>query len=180
MVRAHLISSCLVAALALGLSLWSGQAAMAQSAEGQLFEGDDAAGAVIEPAAGQMESQTERRAVVLGTLDKITARVSNLEAPIDEPVRFNTLEITARACNSTPPEEPPETSAFLEVRELKRGEEPVTIFTGWMFASSPALSAMEHPVYDVWVLNCTTLAPEAEGESAKKSPSDESASASNP
>lgn len=175
MERPRLHVTGFAAAFALVLALWPGAGAIAQTADSQIFAQRDTA-ADTEPAAGQ----GERRAVVLGTLDKITARVSNLEAPIDEPVRFSTLEITARACNSTPPEEPPETSAFLEVRELKRGEDPVTVFTGWMFASSPALSAMEHPVYDVWVLSCTTLAPGGEGESAKKSPSDETASASNP
>lgn len=130
----------------------------------------------IEPGAGPVAAG--RKAVVLGTLDKITARVSELEAPIDEPITFGTLEITARACNSTPPEEPPETSAFLEVREMKRGESPTTVFVGWMFASSPALSALEHPVYDVWVLSCTALSPETEDGSAKKSPEDETASLS--
>ncbi|RMF07571.1 MAG: DUF2155 domain-containing protein [Alphaproteobacteria bacterium] len=120
------------------------------------------------------------KAVVLGTLDKITARVSDLVAPIDKPVTFGTLEITARACNSTPPEEPPETSAFLEIREHRRGEDPSTVFVGWMFASSPALSAMEHPVYDVWVLSCTTLSPDTDNGSAKKSADDDTASRSSP
>lgn len=127
------------------------------------------------PASGLAE-----RAVVLGTLDKITARVSNLEVPLNEPVRFGTLEITARSCNSTPPEEPPETSAFLEIREIRRNEEPKNVFSGWMFASSPALSAMEHAVYDVWVLSCTTLSPETEDGSAKKSASPDTATPNNP
>lgn len=117
-----------------------------------------------DPRSGQFIAQpsrnaTPRKAVILGTLDKITGRVAELEAPLDQAVAFGTIEITSRACNSTPPEEPPETSAFLEVRDLRRGEEPVTVFTGWMFASSPALSAMEHAVYDVWVLRCKTLSP---------------------
>jgi hypothetical protein len=98
--------------------------------------------------------------VVLQGLDKITARVSRLEVPIDGTVRFGTLEITARACHQTPPEEVPEASAFLEIREAKPGAAPVAVFSGWMFASSPALSAMEHPVYDVWVLGCLAAAAE--------------------
>jgi hypothetical protein len=124
--------------------------------------------------------KVEQRAVVLGTLDKITARVSNLDVPINQSVRFGTLEITARSCNSTPPEEAPETSAFLEIREIKRNEDPTSVFSGWMFASSPALSAMEHPVYDVWVLSCTTLSPETEEGSAKKSASPDTAAPNNP
>ena len=95
--------------------------------------------------------------VVLQGLDKTTARVSTFEAPISEPVRFGALEITVRACDRTPPEEPPESAAFIEIREIKPDEEAVvTLFQGWMFASSPALSALEHPVYDVWVLDCKT------------------------
>ena len=92
--------------------------------------------------------------VVMQGLDKVTARISTFEAPLDTPVGFGALRITVRHCDRTPPEEPPESVAFLEVDEVKRGQEPSAIFTGWMFASSPALSAMEHPVYDVWVLEC--------------------------
>ncbi len=93
-------------------------------------------------------------AAVLQGLDKITARISTFKAPLGEKVRFGTLEVTARACDKRPPEEPPESTAYLEIREIRPGEEPVKIFAGWMFASSPALSALEHPVYDVWVVDC--------------------------
>lgn len=92
----------------------------------------------------------------LQALDKITARVSLIEAPLDLPVRFGTLEITVRSCNKTPPEEPPESAVFLEIRELKPGEPATKLFEGWMFASSPGLSALEHPVYDVWVIDCNS------------------------
>ena len=91
---------------------------------------------------------------VLQGLDKVTARVSEIEAPLHRLLRFGTLEIIVRACQKTPPEEPPESAAFLEIRDAKPGEASVALFTGWMFASSPALSALEHPVYDVWVLDC--------------------------
>ena len=93
---------------------------------------------------------------VLQGLDKVTARVSTIEAPVGETVRFGTLEIIARTCDKRPPEEPPESAAFLDIWEVRRGEAAVALFRGWMFASSPALSAMEHPVYDVWVLDCDT------------------------
>lgn len=92
--------------------------------------------------------------VVLQGLDKVTARITALEAPIDQAVRFGTLEIRARACRKRPPDETPETAAFLEIDEARPGEAPSRVFTGWMFASSPALSALEHPVYDVWVTDC--------------------------
>lgn len=91
---------------------------------------------------------------VLQGLDKVTARVQTIEAPVGQPVHFGTLEIVVRTCRERPPEETPESAAFLEISEIKRGETAASRFRGWMFASSPALSAMEHPVYDVWVLDC--------------------------
>ena len=91
---------------------------------------------------------------VLQALDKVSARVLPLEAPVGQTITFGNLEITARACDKRPPEEQPESAAFLEIVEKHEGEPPATQFIGWMFASSPALSAMEHPVYDVWVLDC--------------------------
>lgn len=93
-------------------------------------------------------------AAILQGLDKITARISTIKAPVGRPVRFGTLEITVRACDKRPPEEPPESAAYMEIRELRPGEPPARVFAGWMFASSPALSALEHPVYDVSVKDC--------------------------
>ncbi len=98
-------------------------------------------------------SAQERQGVLQG-LDKVTARVSTFNVPLDRPTRFGTLEITLRACHKRPPEEPPESAAFLEIRELRLGEQPRSLFSGWMFASSPALNPLQHPVYDVWVLDC--------------------------
>ncbi len=105
-------------------------------------------------AGGAAAQEADPKIAVLQGLDKVTARVSTIQAPIDEAVRFGTLRITARTCTKTPPEEPPETTVFLEVIEARPGESPLRVFSGWMFASSPALSAMEHPVYDVWVIDC--------------------------
>ena len=100
----------------------------------------------------------EYKVALLQGLDKVTARVSPLRAPIGVPTEFGTLEIVARACRETPPTEPPESAAFLEIRELPPASEPdappTRLFSGWMFASSPAISALEHPVYDVWVTGC--------------------------
>ena len=91
---------------------------------------------------------------VMQGLDKVTARISTFDAPIGLPVRFGTLEITVRVCHKTPPEEPPESAVYLEVVEVRSDEVTTLVFQGWMFASSPALSALEHPVYDVWVIDC--------------------------
>lgn len=91
---------------------------------------------------------------VLQALDKLVARVHEVEAPLNQETRLGTLLITVRQCSVSPPEAPPEASAFLEINEQRPGEEVKKVFSGWMFASSPALSAMEHPVYDVWVVGC--------------------------
>jgi hypothetical protein len=103
--------------------------------------------------------------VVLQALDKITARVSRITVPVGGTVTFGSLQITAKACDKHPPEETPESAAFLQVVEVKPGEAPVGRFSGWMFASSPALSAMEHPVYDLWVLDCINAESAPSGNS---------------
>ena len=97
---------------------------------------------------------------VLQGLDKVTARVSTIQAPVGDVVTFGALEIIARVCDKKPPEETPESAAFLDIWEVRPGEPTISLFRGWMFASSPALSAMEHPVYDVWVLDCANPPPE--------------------
>jgi hypothetical protein len=100
----------------------------------------------------------EHHVAVLQGLDKVTARISPVRAPLGAPTTFGTLEIVARTCRETPPTEPPESAAFLEIRELPPASDPdgprTELFSGWMFASSPAVSALEHPVYDVWVVDC--------------------------
>ncbi|BCW89557.1 hypothetical protein sos41_27230 [Alphaproteobacteria bacterium SO-S41] len=96
-----------------------------------------------------------RRAVIMGGLDKITARTVKIIAPVGVTVRFKKLLITPRTCYVRPPEETPETSVFVEVSEpTPQGEGLQRLFSGWMFASSPGLNALEHPVYDVWVVGC--------------------------
>ena len=87
-------------------------------------------------------------------LDKVTARTSTFTIAVGETKAMGSLRITLRACKENPPIEPPESAAFLEVAEIKPGEQAEPVFSGWMFASSPALSAMEHAIYDVWVLSC--------------------------
>jgi len=91
---------------------------------------------------------------VLQGLDKVTGRVQTIDAPVGATIHFGTLEIIARTCRKRPPEEQPESAAFLDIWEIKPGEAAASLFRGWMFASSPALSALEHPVYDIWVLDC--------------------------
>jgi hypothetical protein len=106
-----------------------------------------------------VESAAPHNRVVLRALDKITARITEFELELGTELRFGTLSIVARYCRTRPPIEPPETFAFLEIDDLKRGGKRERVFEGWMVASSPALNALEHPVYDVWVINCKMVEP---------------------
>lgn len=92
--------------------------------------------------------------VILRALDKVTGHVKQIEVGTGESVSFEKLRITARSCRKSLPEDPPESLAYLEVQEEKAGHMSL-VFSGWMFASTPSVSAMEHPVYDVWVVECT-------------------------
>lgn len=91
---------------------------------------------------------------VLQGLDKVTARIQTFDAPVSRPVVFGSLRVRVRICKKKPPEETPESAAFLEITDERPGEPIKSVFSGWMFASSPALSAMEHAIYDVWVVDC--------------------------
>ncbi len=87
-------------------------------------------------------------------LDKITGRTTTFDVKIDETVQFGALQVTPRVCHTRPPTEPAQTTAFVEVDEITLANKIQRIFTGWMFAASPGLNAVEHPVYDVWLVNC--------------------------
>lgn len=117
-----------------------------------------------------------RSAVKLRALDKITGNSTDLTAKVGDTLKFGRLSVTVRACFQAPPQDTPESAAFLEIHALgaastrataaekagkeTRGPKPVgpdgLLFSGWMFASSPGLSALEHPTYDVWVISCNT------------------------
>ncbi len=111
--------------------------------------------AVLAAVAFAAPAAAEPHAVaVLQTLDKVTARVSTVDVPVGGAIRLGTLVVRVRQCDKRPPEETPESAAFLEIQEQRPGESGIRLFTGWMFASSPALNGLEHPVYDVWVVDC--------------------------
>jgi hypothetical protein len=110
-----------------------------------------AAGAMVSALGAEMIA--EPLAQMQG-LDKITARVSQFNAPVGQTVRFGTLSVSVRDCRRSPPEERPENAAFVEIYESRPGEAKERLFSGWMFSSSPALSALEHAVYDVNLLAC--------------------------
>lgn len=128
--------------------------------------------AEVEPAspttpepAGEPMRRPRHRVAVLQALDKITAETIRFEVPVGRPVRWKGLVFTVRACETTAPDEPMrDAMAYVEVRSQPRLDDRRTasrrVFQGWMFASSPGLSAMEHPVYDAWVIACQAAAPE--------------------
>ncbi|MGN1091625.1 MAG: DUF2155 domain-containing protein [Alphaproteobacteria bacterium] len=91
---------------------------------------------------------------VLRGLDKLTGRTSTFSVPVGDVVQFGRIFIAPDSCYTRPPEESPENAAFLFIYEKSLKGENIELFKGWMFSSNPALSSMEHPVYDVWVLEC--------------------------
>ncbi|MGO9774624.1 MAG: DUF2155 domain-containing protein [Roseiarcus sp.] len=91
---------------------------------------------------------------VFAGLDKITGRIITFEVAIDETVQFGSLQITPRVCYSRPPTEAPQTDVFAEVDEVEQDKTYRRIFTGWMFADSPGMHGIEHPVYDIWLTDC--------------------------
>lgn len=104
--------------------------------------------------------------LTLRGLDKVTGHVQTLELAIGEEAKFGKLHITARQCRKSLPEDPPEALAFLEITEASKMDEKLPVFTGWMFASAPSISAMEHPVYDVWLVSCEGTTTQESAESS--------------
>jgi hypothetical protein len=100
--------------------------------------------------------------VVLRALDKTYGVTRDIQAPVGKAVKFGTLSIVAKSCSKRAPEETPEISAYLEIHDTplsgdpKKPAEEKAVFSGWMFWSSPALNALDHPSYDVWVMDCKT------------------------
>ena len=106
-------------------------------------------------------------------LDKITGRITNFDVYIDETVQFGALQITPRVCYTRPPTETQRTSVFVEVDQVSLRGTINRIFTGWMFADSPALNAVDHAVYDIWLLECkqtTDVPPPPESTAPEAAP----------
>jgi hypothetical protein len=98
--------------------------------------------------------RVENSVAVFAALDKVTAKISRLEVPLNETRNFGALKVTPRVCFTREPTEPPKTTTFVEVDETLLDGKEKRIFTGWMFADSPGLNAVEHPVFDVWLTDC--------------------------
>jgi hypothetical protein len=97
----------------------------------------------------------ENGVAVFAALDKVTARIQKLEVKLGDTVNFGALRITPRMCYTRAPTEPPKTTSFVQVDEVMLDGKQNRIFSGWMFAESPGLNAVEHPVFDVWLTDCT-------------------------
>lgn len=91
---------------------------------------------------------------VFSGLDKITGRIVSFEVAINETVQFGALQMTPRVCFTKPPTETPNTTSFVEVEEPGNDGKSRKVFSGWMFAASPGLHGIEHPVYDIWLVDC--------------------------
>ena len=102
---------------------------------------------------------------MFAALDKVTAAVKQLTVQLNQTGEFRTLKITPRACYTRAPTEPPRTSTFVEIDEVMFDGKEKRIFTGWMFAESPGLNPLLHPVFDVWLTACSQpqRAPAAKG-----------------
>lgn len=120
---------------------------------------------------------------IFSALDKVTARISKFEVPLNETATFGALKVTPRVCYSRPPTEQPKTTSFVEVQEILLDGKEQRIFSGWMLAESPGLHAVEHPVFDVWLTECSKpvsvsvdqVARPVTPEGAEAAPSDQPA-----
>lgn len=108
--------------------------------------------------------------VKLRSLNKLNARTQTFEAKVGTTLTFGQLYIKVQSCRKAPPVEEPESAAFLQIWEGEQNADSQWIFSGWMFASSPGLSHMDHPVYDVWVLDCLSDQPEEVASPASETP----------
>lgn len=142
-----------------------------------------AAMCLLPVSVAQTQSYQQQNTVMLRALDKITGRSTDFTMAVGEPKVYGSLRVDLEVCFQTPPEEPPESAAFLRITsatskqvqtmtaprdmtpeelEATEGEDPDVRFSGWMFASSPGLNALEHPVYDIWVIACSEVDPDIE------------------
>jgi len=124
------------------------------SSEAPQNAGGTADNAPSQPAAPAPIVRVKNSVAVFSGLDKITGRTTSFRIRINETYQFGSLQITPRVCYTNPPNEPVKTDGFVEVNEITLDQKIKRIFTGWMFADSPGLNAVDHPIYDVWLTDC--------------------------
>ena len=110
--------------------------------------------AVLQLPGATIAAPIENPIATFSGLDKVTGRIISFDVYVNETVQFGALRVTPRTCHTQPPTEEPNTMVFAEVDEITLDSKIRRIFTGWMFAASPGLNAVEHPVYDVWLKGC--------------------------
>ncbi|MBE7185023.1 MAG: DUF2155 domain-containing protein [Methylobacterium mesophilicum] len=144
--------------------------ALAQDESGDLPAVDPDQQGETLPDQQQTAPQTDQRlsspVAEFSGIDKITGRIINFDVYVNETVQFGALQVTPKVCYSRPNAEEPKTDSFVQVDEITLDRKIRRIFTGWMFAESPGLNAVEHPIYDVWLKDCKQKsdvpAPEAQ------------------
>ncbi len=112
--------------------------------------------AALLPPVAANAARIENPVAVFSGLDKITGRITTFDVYVDETVQFGALQVTPKACYSRDQSEAQKIDGFVEVDEITLDRKIRRIFTGWMFAASPGLNAVEHPIYDVWLKDCKT------------------------
>ena len=113
-----------------------------------------ASAALMAQASPALADKFRNPTAIFAGLDKITGRIIAFEVEVNETVQFGALQLTPKICYSRPVTEKPQTTSFVEVEEIAANNEYKRLFSGWMFASSPGLNAIEHPVYDIWLTGC--------------------------
>ncbi|ANK85523.1 MULTISPECIES: DUF2155 domain-containing protein [Rhizobium] len=122
--------------------------------------------ALLPPVAAHA-ARIDNPVAVFSGLDKITGRITTFDVYVNETVQFGALQVTPKACYSRDQAEAQKIDGFVEVDEITLDRKIRRIFTGWMFADSPGLNAVEHPIYDVWLKDCKTSSDVPEPDSAK-------------
>jgi hypothetical protein len=132
-----------------------------------------------------LAAMSEYPKVRLRSLDKITARTMTFDAKVGTTIKFGSIYIKIQSCQKPDLQDMPEAASFLQVWEITPEDQSKWIFSGWMFASSPAVSAMDHPIYDVWVIDCLgndnkSGAPKVESTPATNTQKTDAPTAENP
>lgn len=102
-----------------------------------------------------ISAEISTNSALMQAMDKITGRVNKITVPVNSKITFGDFSLVLRACKKRPAEETPENFAFIDVADKSFGEDEYNIFRGWIVSSTPGLNAIEHPIYDVWLLECT-------------------------
>lgn len=96
-------------------------------------------------------------AALMQAMDKVTGRVNKVTVPVNSKVNYGDFSLVLRACKKRPAEETPENFAFVDVTDKSFGEDEYNIFRGWLLSSTPGINAIEHPIYDMWLLECVDV-----------------------